>query len=1151
MNSFFRLTPRIIILLALVLLPVLFFATRGIVYAALYCVADGATQRECFPHFKFKSSDETKRVNRSYLVEREPHLNKYWAKQNVGIDDQWGTYCNGRICIHRNGLFPQLQIVDRAGNSTAQSFPITIRIRGMASQYWHVGEWFEDGVSGTRSYSSLPDDLKGNYCSCFRSPPKDSILSEEYNDCGFNLGGYMYNLNNTAMKTTNPNDCYVQVNTPVFRGNTLVGSQPTYYRVKKAPIISLDQIAHDDTLAFYDYFNKAHLESTFKGSYDQLVGAEVENKMISKWAIYWRADWGKEDVYDTIENPIGKKNSDGKFIMPCLCSPNCRTGTAIQWDEVACYEHFMMYEKTAEQISAEEQANIEGAEAAKSAWEEAKADREAAERVLEQKNKAAIQQKIDGTYYPYKIYEPGVDTRAWNFFDYILTYDNTQLPEPRPAIQVKDENQIQKRSTDTFNSDCNLEGKFDRIAFGSDSKGKYTDYTMTARGRLTNAADNLVTSLARRRTQALGVVTAGEEQFDGIRRKVMRGTECRVRIDSPFFSTPFTYYYSTGDVEMQPVKILSFEVSAFDKETEKDKKAELGVCSIEHIEACLPREDFPETSLNERIFDSGTTPSRPNRSASAGATIAIVTDILPDAPLNQTVPVVVTWRTEHAADAAGVKVARTPNAGDINDRSQDKPFGGAGSYTFQDNEGLRPGECNKQECFPATYSFFLVATNDRAVTGSDIERYTGKDVNYAWSVSQKIDVKVTSTSPAERYGKCMRDAMRMARENTQNDFASTLKCRGAAGVIQTGVSALLPGIPVVPGLVGGMVGGICDFGNLMRNLEGFKKECAEIYEAPGETKEQQEKNFWGGFVKQFAPDFMSGLFSGFFGSLFKSVTCIPFLNFIVQFITSSIGGFIGGVLGNLLVGDVQINANSESTIVGIKAGAIVGGVIGGAIGDAAGGEVSKLLNFGNVKTDGIECKAPSEETPKAYFFCQEDPPIFLCLPSPGNLQTEYTDQGACTAECFKRNKCKLFPILCDIPNIGDGHSDGYQQGQQGQAIFSKLSKDQQHNHWASNLIQRLCGNTLGKPITKEQAMTIAIGSRNASLNANQRGGLTAEGRSDAFHCLWNQYSFLMETVGNTEGIEGSWDARRCTGSVVTLEEMQALFTPALCSTAAN
>ncbi|MBI4600144.1 hypothetical protein HY732_04485 [Candidatus Uhrbacteria bacterium] len=259
-------------------------------------------------------------------------------------------------------------------------------------------------------------------------------------------------------------------------------------------------------------------------------------------------------------------------------------------------------------------------------------------------------------------------------------------------------------------------------------------------------------------------------------------------------------------------------------------------------------------------------------------------------------------------------------------------------------------------------------------------------------VSVKID-------PAIPYGICMNNAREQAREAANNDWAAKAGCFGLQYGAELGIKALTGGAPMVGDIAGGIVGGLCDTGVILYKLRGYTEKCAAIYTPPDKTPEEQAIAFLSGFAKEFGIQLITGFFQGLFGQLFDNVKCIPFFGSIISFAVNFIGAGIGNFIGNLITGGLQLDRNDPMVMVGGAIGGPVGKAIGGEIGRKLGGNIAALLNFANVKPDGV-VQCPESSEPKKYACI-----LGACTESPIGVSKDQCDKD-----------CKPPPTI-DIPAI--------------------------------------------------------------------------------------------------------------------------------------
>ncbi|MBI4252812.1 hypothetical protein HY623_01370 [Candidatus Uhrbacteria bacterium] len=673
---------------------------------------------------------------------------------------------------------PRLEIVNRGADSSLENFPMTLRVRGQTKKYWYFPAYYSilpfknpyTGEDKIYQYDVRPDlsynfkDLKGRKCPCAPATPpilddqwgqgdgyytyhgapffkeekngfrKCNFLSDKRDYYPVDVSGWSHR---TWEETEDPNDCYFEI---ASSSNVPGANKKFYYRVKKIPVIHLEEIFHNDTNAFRNYEYSVKQESVARNEYERVKTEEIETpKLINKWRIYYRYDYGKERI-DLETDNFGKivaARYGNQTPAECPCSKNgkiCIVGDVVPWDVYSCYEKYKDWNKPWSQLAEEDKRKDRRVQSARKSYFKAFGELQKDSGELLEQNRVANIAREKGEYYPYKVYEPGVDPPV-NSFDFISTYDGQLLPTAKQAYKVKNEQEIWNRNALNFGygaivdlrytpTNCNINGHFDNIEIGWDNKGRYTDYTLTMHGNPRNKISDIKKSAEARRIQAVAVPT----------QLSLSGAECRLQMTPHLFDFPVTYYFSTGDVDMPPIRIQSFKVSVEGKTSNP-----LGECSADNYTKCLPKEKLPSgMESSEAFFTDGRTPLRSKRSAPANTTLEIETK-------EKETFANVNWNVTGMDDVNGIVVTVVKHTQDINHRVYDIANvvqGGTGSYTSQ----LKPGDCktenNKQTCSWNTYSFFLTAVNDRAVTDSDRLKYNEDNIQYVWAASQKIDVKV-------------------------------------------------------------------------------------------------------------------------------------------------------------------------------------------------------------------------------------------------------------------------------------------------------------------------------------------------------------------------------------------------------------------------
>ncbi|GEM_PF-4518242 len=1007
----------------------IFFISYG--NAATYCFGKGASNQSCYPDLSFDISIQTKAVNRAHLKSQQPSVGKRWPKVTLGTETI-NNFCNsnnsstGKICFSRTGLesvLPRLDIVDRGADSSATNFPITLRISGIAKYYWYYPQgWTPDGNNFLSGQSTHPLLLQ---CPCqYRAMYQLGGFVGPYTECGFGSASTLTFQKRNENRTTDPNDCYVDVQ------NESNSSEHSYYIVKKIPYFFLEEIVHANQTASRNYEAAVAAEATAKQRYIAANGTSIVNPIAVWYRVYLRYDWGKETIREVSTNIDAIRNeerwkSDG-LIGNCPCqNSGCTVGSAIPWNKTYCYESYSAPLKSPTDSAAEQVAKSAAAVTAKQNWDAAILALNSAAQTLLSNNEGAKTAKAQGVYFPYKVYEPGVDPER-NANDFILTYNNSLLPNAHQAIPVYG-SQFQANYP---GGACAINSYIQDVHLGSG----YTDYILTAQGNPKNKTSDIKVSLAQRALQSIAVVTD----------IAINGAECRLTMISPYFNNShFVYYYSTGDVEMPPVRILSFDVSV------GGKKASLGECSVDHTSPCLSKEALP-TDVGEFPATDGRTPLRSKRTDQASATLSVDTEQV-------TVPAKLAWSVVGAADDQyAVAISRIAPGLDRNSREYDKPFsGGNGSYTFDSGDVLQVPhgltDCSvdsigQEHCRANTYSFFLTATNNRAVTDSDrlkYSEYPESAVQYVWAVAEKIDVVVKKKEHdlAKESKECFEKGLNTAQSQADGNVVGQLACSGLGSATSLGIKALfavatggasateeaaavatgtLSPTAILTNAVGGLVGGGCKTAILLTEVSKHTDGCKDIWNDPNSNPSGA---FWTGFGKGFFPGLFQGFLSSLFGNLFTKVSCIPVLDGIIkgiiQFAAGTLGSFLGDLIGNIF----HFNANSVQPQD--KAMLVVGGGLGGTVGGTIGTVVEEALGLGaKVKpfvnglaqvlgaapgTDitNVSCPTPPTEgtgqstPPPTYYLCQ--PNLGQCIVSPGSpsVPTPHTTPDSCAAACPK------------------------------------------------------------------------------------------------------------------------------------------------------
>lgn len=702
-----RFTLRATIILALVFLPVLVFVFITAASAANYCIGAG-DQKECYPNLRMGPGDQTKLVDRTYLVDREPSSSKYWLKQYLGPNDQWAEYCNsnrsttGKICVSKAGLAtqPRLEMKDRRDHSGA-GINMVLGLYGQTGRYWYLRQnsgYPSDGELDTPAYNigGYKDGAKGlkanqlpNY---WRYCPGGTNGWDDKFDV--KSGGGMAGA---LVSESDRGDCY-DISSVIVRRN---GSN----------------WGNDYERPIYKYI------------YHKLSGGSVEFQ-------YFDSMPG----YNSCQNPGGNCRSDSYretwvYFGRCPCASDdvsdseCDDDNMVGLDLQANYTCWNKYQ------SGYEQKDYQNADVYD--WRFRK---------VEQVPAFTIEQLDDADKSSYRDKQVG---ESWDGSRYIIYYGGEKVA--KPAIPA-----IKDYYTDTVSSNKCAMGIID-VQRQSDSGGAYYAYQIHAEGHNKNAYEYIsalepnqraavIQALARVlnwdptllqssttditfRLNNLTVVQQSSmkrilgDMFDDGQYTVLFGDRvaartieavveistkneghmCRASLASPL-GMPREYVYFTGVSSLPPPKIVSLRAEGIDDE--------IGL-------------KFEQTGQSERL-QTEMTGSRANThlriyslNNSSGARVDPNKKVVIETYGNKTYADI-SWRTEHAQRLELIKYTNYSQ----NTKVAAKVSGPDGSKRFDNLEVNN------------TYSFVLVAENNR-----------GPDVPTNWSDTsfvhvQRIDVEV-------------------------------------------------------------------------------------------------------------------------------------------------------------------------------------------------------------------------------------------------------------------------------------------------------------------------------------------------------------------------------------------------------------------------